>query len=373
MDRLRALEARTSTMVEHLGAFVAAESPSADTEATAACAALVGSVGSELLGAEPTPHRVDGRTHLLWRFGSTTRVLLIGHLDTVWPLGTIDRWPYSVDDGRATGPGAFDMKSGIVQALHGLSTLADLDGLSLLITSDEELGSQTSSSLIRELAAGAEASLILEPASDGALKTGRKGVSMYTIEIEGRAAHAGLEPEAGASAVVELAHQVLALGAIEDRAAGTTVTPTVASAGTAMNVVPANARVHVDVRAPTVAEQDRVHRLMQALKPTVPGTTVRVLGEPNRPPLEQTSSSDLFALARRIASALGIGDLRGVTVGGGSDGNFTASMGCRTLDGLGGVGAGAHAEGEYVEVAQMAPRAALLAALAEELLAEGPR
>lgn len=371
MSRLDDLRDRTPAMLEHLRALVEAESPSSDRTATAACADVVRSIGDGLLGAEAELVAVDGRTHVLWRIGGATRVLLVGHLDTVWPAGTIDRWPFAVEGDHATGPGAFDMKSGIVQGLHALSTLNDLNGVTVLFTADEELGSPSSSALIEDLARTARAALILEPGSGGALKTGRKGVSMYSIAIEGRAAHAGLEPEKGASALEELAHQIFALRAMEDPVAGTTVTPTLAQAGTAVNVVPATASVEVDVRALTIAEQQRVHELMQKLEPQTPGTTVRVEGEPNRPPLEEARSASLFARAARIAEELGFASLRGVTVGGASDGNLTAAAGCPTLDGLGGVGAGAHAEGEHVVVSEMASRAALVASLVDELLREG--
>lgn len=371
MDRLEQLRARTPQMVEHLRAAVEAESPSNDLAATAGCAKTIAGIGEHLIGAAPELRIVDGRGHLLWRFGERPRVLLIGHMDTVWPAGTIGRWPFTVDADRATGPGAFDMKSGIVQALHALATVQDRDGVTVLFTSDEEIGSPSSSALITELGASAEAALVIEPAQGGALKTGRKGVTMYTIDIAGRAAHAGLEPEKGVNALVEAAYQIIALQATADPAAGTTVTPTIARAGSATNVVPAEARIEVDVRALTVAEQNRVHELMQRLTPQVAGATIRVDGVPNRPPMELSSSADLFARASSIAGRLGIGPLRGVTVGGASDGNLTASAGCPTLDGLGGVGAGAHAEGEYAIVSEMAPRAALLAELIVDLLDRG--
>ncbi|MFY9587885.1 MAG: M20/M25/M40 family metallo-hydrolase, partial [Actinomycetota bacterium] len=288
MDRLSELRERTPEMVQHLRAFVEAESPSADHGATAACAEVIAATGAALLRSDAERVVIAGRTHLLWRIGDRSRVLLVGHLDTVWPKGTIARWPFTVDGDRATGPGAFDMKSGIVQGLHALAALPDLDGVTVLFTSDEELGSPSSTALIRDLAAQSAAALILEPAAEGALKTERKGVSMYSIGIEGRAAHAGLEPENGASALIELAHQVLALGAVEDPAAGTTVTPTVAQAGTAVNVVPANATLGIDVRVRTIAEQHRVDRAIKTLVTQVAGTTLTITGEPNRPPLEKT-------------------------------------------------------------------------------------
>jgi len=373
MDRLSELRSRTPAMLEHLRALVEAESPSDDPAATASCASEVSAIASAVLGAPGEPTPVDGRTHVLLRFGGSCRVLIVGHLDTVWPAGTLGRWPFTVSGDRASGPGAFDMKAGIVQGIHALSTIGDLDGVTALFTADEEIGSPTSTQLIRDLASGAEAALILEPAAGGALKTGRKGVSMYSVEIAGRAAHAGLEPEKGASALIELAHQVLAMEALADPTQGTTVTPTTATAGTAMNVVPAGARFSVDVRMLSAAEQTRVDGAIKALRPGVAGTTITIEGGPNRGPMEPASSAELFALATEIAGELGFASLAGTTVGGASDGNFTASVGCPTLDGLGAVGDGAHAEGEHVVVSEMAPRAALFAGIVEALLRRPPR
>ena len=370
MDRPAHLRARTSEMVADLGRLVSAESFSDDRTSTAACAEEVAGQGARLIGRTPERVVIDGRTHLLWKTAERPAVLLVGHLDTVWPTGTIARRPFTVDGDRAAGPGAFDMKAGIVQGLHALSTLDDIDDVAILFTSDEELGSPTSAPLIRELAASSRAALVLEPAAGGALKTGRKGVSMYAIEIAGRAAHAGLEPHKGANALIELAHQVLAIEALADPAAGTSVTPTVARAGTATNVVPASARIDVDVRIATLAEQERIAKAMRALAPHVEGVTLTVDGDENRPPLEPSSGAALFERAVRIGGELGLGTLQGTSVGGASDGNFTAAEGCPTLDGLGAVGDGAHAEGEYVVVSEMAPRAALLAALVAELVRE---
>jgi len=355
-------------MLKDLQVLVEAESFSEDLTATAACADHVVALGERLLDGKPERVTAEGRTHLLWRFGSEARVLMIGHYDTVWPTGTIARWPFLIDGDRATGPGAFDMKAGIVQGMHAMATLDSLDGITILLTSDEELGSPTSAQLIRELASTAEATLVLEPSAAGALKTGRKGVSQYEVHIEGRAAHAGLDPEKGANALIELAHQVLQIETLANPAAGTTVTPTVARAGTTSNVVPATASIAVDVRIATISEQQRVAAAMRALKPTIPGTSLQIDADENRPPLEEAASAELFARAQRLASGLGLDELRGVTVGGASDGNFTAAAGCPTLDGLGAVGDGAHAEGEYVLVSEMVPRAMLVAALLEDLL-----
>ncbi len=329
-------------------------------------AAHTAAVARRLLDAEPHRCAVAGREHLRWTSGRP-RVLLLGHLDTVWPRGTVARWPFAVSDGNATGPGAFDMKAGVVQGLHALTALDDLDGVVLLLTTDEEIGSPTSRPLIEETARGVEATLVLEPSLAGALKTGRKGVSDYRVEIAGRAAHAGLEPEKGVNALLELAHQVLAVAALADAELGTTVTPAVAAAGTATNVVPATASFTVDSRAVSDAEQQRVDAALRGLTPVLPGAALTVHGGINRPALPETASAQLFRRAQRLATTLGFGALEGRTVGGGSDGNFTAGLGIPTLDGLGAVGDGAHAEGEYVVVDAMPERAALVAALVTEL------
>lgn len=369
--RLEALRSRTGAMVEDLGSLVAAESPSSDLAACRACAAVVAGVGTHLLGVAPTWVEAEGRPHLLWRGEGPTSVVLVGHLDTVWPAGTTAAWPFTVDRaaGTATGPGAFDMKGGLVQGLHALATLDGLDGVAFLVTSDEEVGSLTSRSLVEDVARGARAALVLEPPSGGALKTSRKGVSMYLLEVEGRAAHAGLEPERGVNAMVELAAQVSALTSIARAELGTTVTPTSASAGTATNVVPALATVAIDVRVRSADEQARVDAALRDLVPTVAGARLVVHGGPNRPPLPASASAGLFAVAARLADELGLGPLVGVEVGGASDGNFTAGIGVPTLDGLGSVGDGAHALGEHVVVGALAERAALVAELVEAIRA----
>jgi glutamate carboxypeptidase len=365
---LDALKAQQGAMTEWLHALVEAESPSADAAAVARCGAVAADGAASLLGARPEEVVVDGRTHFRWHFGASARIVCVGHLDTVWPAGTVARWPFSVSDGRATGPGAFDMKAGIVQLFHALASLDDLDGVDVLLTADEEVGSPSSRQLIEDTARGARAALILEPAAGAALKTARKGVSNYDIVVTGRAAHAGLEPEKGANAVIEIAHHALALEGIARPDLGTTVTPTVLHGGTATNVVPAEARLAVDVRAATIAEQERVDAEIRGIPVHVDGAAVQILGGPNRPPLEAAASARLFARAQACASALGLSPLTSVEVGGGSDGNFTAALGVPTLDGLGAVGDGAHAEGEYVVLDAMPERAALLAALVRGLL-----
>ena len=357
-------------MLDALERLVTTESPSSDKEACSRCADALIDVASSLLPSAP-PERivVDGSPHLRWRFGaSPTRVALIGHLDTVWAVGTLAEIPFRVSDGIARGPGCFDMKAGLVQALHALASLDDLDGVTLLVTSDEELGSPSSRALVEETARGAQAALVLEPAADGALKTARKGVGMYRLEVAGRAAHAGLEPENGANALIALAGLLNDVAPLGDAARGTTVTPTTARAGTARNVVPDYAEAEIDVRGETATELQRVDDAVRALRPAVAGTTLSIDGGTNRPPLDASLSAGLFERAQRVAAELGLKPLRGVAVGGGSDGNFTAGIGVPTLDGLGAVGAGAHARDEHVVVAAMEQRSRLLAGLVADLL-----
>jgi glutamate carboxypeptidase len=339
-------------------------------------AEVVGALGTTLLGIEPETIVIDGVTHLRWTFG-TPRVLLMGHHDTVWPMGSLQNHPWSVADGIARGPGVLDMKAGLVQMFHALASLPSPDGVCVLVNGDEEVGSATSRQLIEESARECAAAFVLEASADdkGALKTARKGTSRYEVVVHGRAAHAGQEPHKGVNAAIEAAHQVLAaaglgaamgaVGAAHPVLGVATVTPTLLSAGSARNTVPALARMSVDVRVPTPEAQDWIDELMRGLTARMPGARLEVLGGRQRPPMEPESSAELFALASRIAAELGQEPLRGIAVGGASDGNHTAAAGCPTLDGLGAVGAGAHADSEYVEVARMVPRARLLARLIE--------
>jgi glutamate carboxypeptidase len=358
-------------MTDAVGELVSCESPSADARATRRCGELAAALVAGHLGGTAERIELGGRTHLRWTWGRP-KVLVLGHLDTVWPLGTLTRWPFSSTGDVLTGPGVFDMKAGVVQAVAGLSLLPSLEGVSLLLTVDEELGSPTSAGLVVESARGCAATLVCEPSAGGALKTARKGIGLYELAVTGRAAHAGLEPEKGVNAALAMAHAILGIAGIGDATRGTTVTPTLASAGTTTNTVPARAQVAVDVRGAEPAELTRVddalRRLVEDVALAVPGVTLELSGGANRPPLDAASSADLFALAQKVASRLGMPELQGVSVGGGSDGNFTAGAGVPTLDGLGAVGDGAHAEGEHVLLAQMEPRARLLAGLVEELL-----
>jgi glutamate carboxypeptidase len=370
---VRALKA----LLEGLEELVVCESPSSDPAATTRCLDVASELIGDWLGEKPEIHEESGRRHDIYRFGSagssrgSLKVLLLAHLDTVWPHGTLDEIPFSVTDGVVRGPGVFDMKAGLIQGLAALEHLGadDLDGIGLLLNTDEEIGSVTSQRLIEQTAADARAVFVLEPSAAGALKTERKGVSMYDISFAGRAAHAGLEPEKGVNALVELAHLVLGLDALARPDIGTTVTPTVASAGTTRNSVPESASLLVDVRASTIAEQERVHAELISRVAVLEGATIDIGGGPNRPPLEHRMAADLFARAVPLWAEMGHGELAEIHVGGGSDGNFTAGIGVPTLDGLGAVGDGAHARHEHVLVDEMLPRAELVARLIAEVTA----
>ncbi|MBM6404542.1 M20/M25/M40 family metallo-hydrolase [Phycicoccus sp. CSK15P-2] len=349
--------------------LVACESPSSDLAAVARSAEVTAQVGARRLGSEPERVVVGGRTHLRWRLGSAPgSVLVLGHHDTVWPLGTLERYPCVVEDGILRGPGCLDMKAGLAMAFHAL---AGLDGVTLLVTGDEELGSPSSRPLVEEEARAAGAALVLEAADDsGALKGERKGVSLYEVRVRGRASHAGLAPEQGVNASVELAHQVLALAALARPDLGTTVTPTLMRGGTTTNTVPADASVAVDVRVRTVAEQSRVDHAVNALRAVLPEVLLEPTGGPNRPPMEARSSAALLDRAAAVAERSGLPVPFGTAVGGASDGNLTAGVGTPTLDGLGAVGGGAHAADEHVRVDELAPRTRLLAELVRDLLSD---
>jgi glutamate carboxypeptidase len=374
---LSQLSSRLPQLLADLEELVSCESPSSDLAAVRRSADLVADLGTRRLGVAPDRVDVNGCSHVRWRFGSgRNRVLLLAHHDTVWPLGALQTHPWTIADGVIRGPGTVDMKAGLVQAFHALAELTErgvsLDGVCLLVTGDEEIGSPTSRELIEAEARGADACFVLEGAGPGgSLKVGRKGTSWYRFGVIGRAAHAGAEPEKGINAAVELAHLTLRIAAMGLPERGTTVTPTVAGAGTTTNTVPAAAFLSVDVRAATRAEQDRVHAAMLTITPTLPGAGLEITGAPNRPPMEPGSGAALFERARLIALREGLGELTSASVGGGSDGNFTAGIGVPTLDGLGAVGGGAHADDEHILLAALLPRTALLAGLVADTLSPG--
>ena len=368
---------RLPLILDDIKRVISIETPSHDKAAVAAGAQDFVELLRERLGASAEVITVDGTTHLRLRFGTgPARVVLLNHQDTVWPHGTLDRIPFSTDDGILRGPGSFDMLTGAIMSVHATAIVAEhlgegaLDGLSILVTGDEEIGSISSSDLIRAEAAEARAVYVMEASAGGALKVERKGTSNYTLVFTGKASHAGLEPEKGINAGMALALHLPLVADLANASAGTSVVPTVISAGTTSNTVPAEARVDVDVRARTAAELDRVDAAMRELatRPQLEGSTIEVIGGINRPPFEREQSAALFDRATALAADLGLPAPEGVSVGGASDGNFTAGDGIATLDGLGAVGDGAHAEHEHAVIDEIAPRTALLAALIADQL-----
>jgi glutamate carboxypeptidase len=369
---LDALRPRRDAMVERLRSWVEHESPTRDKPALDALAGRLAAMLRELGGEVAILPNPGGGDHVRARFfgeSHAPHALFLAHFDTVWPLGTLAQMPFRVEDGRAYGPGSYDMKSSLVLLEFALTALRDCGGVPprpvvVLLTSDEEIGSPTSQALIESEAAGAAYALVPEPPlPGGGLKTARKGVGHFTIEVTGRAAHAGVEPGKGISAIVELAHQILAITRLADPAAGTTLNVGIIEGGSATNVVAASATAKVDVRVTAMAEARRVERAMAGLAPVLSGTSVRVSGGVNRPPMERTEAiAGLFRRARQIGANLDF-DLTEGASGGGSDGNITAALGVPTLDGLGTLGDGAHAAYEHVVIDSLPERAALLAAL----------
>jgi glutamate carboxypeptidase len=370
------LQNQRESMVGLLREMVEQESPSTNKEAVDRFGVNLTSLFEDIGAVVRTIEVEEFGNHLLAEWGgpSSDQVLVIGHLDTVWELGTLETMPFRLDGGRAYGPGTFDMKGGLVQLLFALRALAETgrrprSKLAALINSDEEVGSSTSRSLIEEQARKSRTVLVLEPSLSpgGRLKTFRKGVGVFHLAVEGRAAHAGLDPRGGASAIEELSRQVQRLHAMTDYDRGTTVNVGTVSGGTRVNVVAAQAEAEIDLRVSTMEDARAMEKAILGLQATLEGTRVRVTGGVDRPPLERTPAVvALYHRARDIAQDLGF-DLGEGAAGGGSDGNLTAACGVPTLDGMGAVGDGAHAVHEHVIVDEMPKRAALLAGLLEVL------
>lgn len=355
-------------MLADLELLVNTESTSLHLDLLEQSAAVVASVMERRLGSAPRIVPSVNGPHVLWSGGGTPKVLLVGHHDTVFPVGSVASRPFAIVDGKATGPGVFDMKAGIVQAVHAVAQLADASGVEILITADEEVGSDASRALIEERALACGNVLVFEASADGgALKIARKGTGTFEVVVHGKAAHAGLEPWNGVNSLVAAAELIGQIVTFADADKATTVTPTVAVAGTADNVVPAETRVKVDVRVEQIAEGPRLEAAFAGLDTSVPGARVEILGGLNRPPMPVGAAGSLFPLALEAAAEVGLDGIEGVAVGGGSDGNFTAAIGVPTLDGMGAVGGGAHADHEHVLVDTMVPRAALVAALLARL------
>lgn len=388
MRLLAALRKRTTDMVRMLGRFARSESPSdakahVDDRFGRMVAAEWKRLGARV---ETLPQRSCGdHLRVTWSMGPAGKaerpgqILVLGHLDTVYAAGTLARMPFRVSRGKAYGPGVFDMKGGLVIALFAVEALQrarlthTLDGaaqrrLVFLWTSDEETGSATSRKIIESEARRSAAVLVLEPAGgpDGRLKTQRKGVGTAELLITGKSAHAGLNPEDGINAVTEMALQIERLGRLNQPKRGITVNATLAEGGTRSNVIPASARLTVDLRAENFTDMRAVERGLRGLRPILPGAKLEVRGGFSRPPLERRASAALFRSAREVGAAMGL-ELGEIAAGGGSDGNFTAALGVPTLDGLGAVGEGAHSDDEHVLIRALPERAALLAGLLASL------
>ncbi len=302
------------------------------------------------------------------------RLLALGHMDTVWPVGTLARMPFRQRAGRLWGPGVFDMKSGIAFFIHAIAALRELDipvrrRVSMLLVTDEETGSRTSRTVTEREALASDAVLVLEPASglDGKLKTSRKGVGEYTVTAHGRAAHSGIDFASGANAIVELARQIERISTFSNLERGVTVNPGVITGGSGVNVVPDFARVACDIRVSRMRDAAPLDRKFRKLKPVDSRCRLEVEGGLNRPPMERTAAvASLFAKAKELAAEMGVA-LEESSTGGASDGNFTGALGVPTLDGLGGVGEGAHAANESILIDRIVDRTALLARLVERL------
>jgi len=302
------------------------------------------------------------------RAGGAKPILLLGHLDTVWEIGTLAEMPYRVRNGRAYGPGIYDMKSGIVCGLWAVQALTALritppGPVRFFLNADEEVSSLAFREELLAEARRGRAVLVLEPAaSQGALKTARKGVGEFQVTVRGRSAHAGINPSAGVNAISELARQIPRIEKLARPRRGLTVNVDVIQGGTRVNVIPELAVARVDVRVPTAGDRDKIEKRMRALAPIHPDAKLEVTGGVNRPPLERKMAIALFRQARVSGRRMGL-ELKEAATGGGSDGNFTAALGIPTLDGLGGTGDGAHARHEHVVLRELPQRTALLAAL----------
>ncbi|MGB9070027.1 MAG: M20 family metallopeptidase [Candidatus Acidiferrales bacterium] len=371
----RELRRHERGLVRMLGQFVRCESPSHQKAAVDRLGKLIASewrrrgANVRVLRAKTRGDSVRAEIWLGDR-RPPGQIMVLGHLDTVYPLGTLATMPFRVEGGRAFGPGTFDMKAGLVLAFGAIDALQVLrlrpqKRLVFFWNSDEEIGSYSSRALIEREARRSDAVLVLEPAAgaDGRLKTGRKGIGTAEIIVTGRSAHAGLDPGAGINAVLELALQIVRLKDLNNSRRGIAVQATVMAGGTVSNVVPHHARAELDIRFTHLADAAKIERQLRALGPILPGARVDVRGGINRPPLERTPAvAALFHHAQKLMRELGQ-TLDETSVGGGSDGNFTAALGVPTLDGLGATGNGAHSAVEHVVVRSLPERAALLAGL----------
>lgn len=354
--------------------MVSMESPSFDKPLVDRFVNFVASRFAAIGGLVEIVHADKFGNHLIARFAgrSSGRVLLLGHSDTVWPAGETAKRPFKIDAGRASGPGVFDMKAGILLMWMVIDALKKEGGLpkslAVLLVSDEEVGSNSSRALTESEGSQCQAVLVLEPSlPGGVLKTSRKGVGRFTVKAIGRAAHAGVDPENGVNAIEEISRQIIKLQRMTDPTRGTTVTVGVVQGGTRSNVVPAEAAAEIDIRVTSIEEAERLTKMIKALTPELPNARLEIRGSMNRPPMERTAETDrLFQLAQKIAANLGM-ELKEGSTGGASDGNFTSALGIPTLDGLGPLGGGAHAVDEWVDIQSLPQRAALIAGLISQV------
>lgn len=359
-------------LVEWLRDLVEVETPSGDIEALDEAFAVLGAQVESAFGRRPIISRVSGTPYLLLPAVAQPSVLVIGHLDTVWPRGTLAEIPFTVIDDVARGPGVLDMKAGLVIANAAAAHCGIPEHIGLLVTGDEEIGSPIGRGLVESHAPGHLAVFVPEAAAPGgAVKIARKGVSIYQLAIHGREAHAGLEPERGLNATVEMGALIGELVALQDADLGTTVTPTKASSGVTGNTIPSEALLHVDVRAWSQEELDRVDDAIRARVPHIVGTEMIVHGGINRPPLDPHTSTRLVELAREAAVGVSMSPFVTASVGGGSDANFCGALGIPTLDGVGACGEGAHARHEWVDVPSLSLRARWLARTWELVVERG--
>lgn len=360
--------------VDAVRALVSVDSPSSEPGAVLEAQRVLEDVGHGIVGAKPSHQGSEaGPGCLSWQRGEPDdprRVLLVGHVDTVWPLGTAAARPFSVEDGRACGPGVFDMKAGLVIGLHVLAALGEDVPVTLLVTGDEEVGSAASKAMIESAARTSQACLVLEGAGpDGAVKSARKGWSFYTLEFTGRAAHAGLEPEKGASVLPPVAEMIARINQLDAPSSGVSVNPTTVHAGTTVNTIPAHGELAVDIRCSTAEQQTAVDRAVRDLARDLSGqVSIAVHGGINRPPMSRAGASSLVDRLASVQSGRGRSVPHAVAVGGISDANLTAALGVPTLDGLGAVGGGAHAVNEWVDLEQTHERVPMVAALVRDLI-----
>ena len=355
------------TFLGDLQELVELQSPSEDLAACARVVDLAVAIAARNL-QEPARVTEAGGRPVFWWGSDKPEVVLLCHLDTVWPIDSyLPLW--RVEGDQIFGPGIFDMKAGFLQAMYAIKEIPNASQkIALVGTTDEEIGSHASRQLIEDLARSAKATLVFESSIDDTVKIGRKGTSMYRITVHGRAAHAGLEPEKGINATTEISKIVLAMAALENSEHGTTVVPTVMQSGSTTNTVPATASLDIDARSFLAAELVRIDEAIKSLKPSHPEARIEIVGGINRPPLEHAATAELYATIEKVASNLGMPPVGHVSVGGASDGNIAAAVGGRVLDGLGASGYGAHAAHEHILASRIETRIALIAGFIKELI-----